>query len=134
LCICCHFSQYGLSILENSLNFLLSPLVTHCIICYSKSIDIDLEQIKLTNCEVIFLEDETNKYMDIGKFEMIYNYIRNNNIDFNRILILNDSVIICCCLKYIVDDIINDNLYEFIGILETYQQIRHAQSWWLNFN
>jgi len=138
LCMCCHFSRYGLEIVKNNLDFLLVPEISTVIICYSTNLeDLDLEILGQQigpNRNAIFLKDTLNNFMDFGKYKMIYNYIRFNKLNFDKLLLLNDSIILCDSFKNVVNDILSNQTHEFIGMLETLQCKRHCQSWWLNFN
>lgn len=140
LCICCHFGVYGLEIVKNNLNFLLVPEIDGVIICYSvgaESSDLDINETTLgvLNHRVEFLHDKPNAFMDFGKYKMVYEYVKSSIGNFDKLLLLNDSIIITGCMREVVTDIINNRKEtEFIGILETHQCKRHCQSWWLNFN
>ena len=135
LCVCCHFGIYGLEIVKNNLNCLLVPEIDGVIICYSvgpesSHLHINETTLGLLNHKVVFLHDKVNAFMDFGKYKMVHEYVKSSIGDFDKLLLLNDSIIITGCMRDVVTDIINNRKEtEFIGILETYQCGRHCQSW-----
>jgi hypothetical protein len=136
LVMACHFkNKYKTKIVKNNLSKFNNFTV---ILVYSTEIG-DIDFSEFNNFTVI--HDKLNTFYDFGKYKLAYNYIKQNNLNFNKILVMNDSIFIADNISWITEDILKNTTDDFIGILETNDAIFentplkvHYQSWWLTFN
>jgi len=142
LIMACHIKQkYGNNIINNNLEKVLNNKVNLIIIVYSTEEHVNFDKnINTNGIPVIFIHDTSNIYYDFYKYKLAYNYIKQNNIPFNWVFVMNDSVIFTENVSWIIDKITNSKNVDYIGILETNYHIFgklpmkiHYQSWWLNF-
>jgi hypothetical protein len=140
MCMACHIKKtYGDVVIKNNIKNLLSKKITTFIICYSLEEGAILDTLSLSKfiksinpIDVIFLYDELNCFLDFGKHKLVHEFVKD--INFNKIILFNDSIIICGDIKDKIEEVINSTV-PFIGSLQTRQLgYSHSQSWWLNFD
>ena len=137
----CHFTINSMFIINEFLKFSDFDNINTIIVVYSFDKSITTEIIyqhkdiftKIANkCNIVFLHDNVNKYFDFGKIACGYDYIINNNINFNYVHVINDSIIPTRKIHHIYKGIHDKmQVYDFVGVLETMQIDKHYQSWWL---
>jgi hypothetical protein len=137
----CHIkNNIGLSVIQNNINFLnQSDKIKKIIIVYSadKGVKVNFSHLQY-GIPVEIIHDDKNVYYDFDKYKMGYSYIKEKKIPFDWIFVMNDSVIICEPVTWIIDSIVTSNK-DFYGILEVNERIFnvspkvHYQSWWLCF-
>ena len=141
LIMACHIKQkYGNNIINNNLEKVLNNKVTLVIIVYSTENNVKFNKFNKFNVPVVYIHDTENVYYDFYKYKLAHEYIKQNNILFNWVFVMNDSVIFTENVSWIIDKITESNDVDYIGILETNYHIfgklpmkLHYQSWWLNF-
>ena len=121
------------------------------------SIDKDLEEIKILSkssdffcvnnfsCSDLYQKFKPNKYLFMDDYffsnEAHEDWILkrnetfkniNNNINFNYVHVINDSIIPTRNIHHIYTGIHDKmQIYDFVGVIETMQVDKHYQSWWL---
>ena len=88
-----------------------------------------------THVRFDLLFDEANRYYDFGKYSIGIRYLLDEGMEtFNSCSFVNDSVVICQSLQthwtYIHKHVSN-TLQTVFGMVESNEQHRHLQSWWL---
>jgi len=145
LVIASHIKQkYGNQIINNNLKMICdnNDKINLIIIVYSNDKDtlVDTSMKTYKGIQIVYIEDQENKFYDFYKYKLAYSYIKQNNLEFNWVLVTNDSIIITEDVSWIVDEITRSNKCTYIGILGSNGRIfeknnikKHYQSWWLNF-
>ena len=137
----CHIKKnIGLSVIQNNINFLnQSDKIKKILLVYSADEDTEIDFSPLQyGIPVEIIHDTKNVYYDFDKYKMGYSYIKEKDLPFDWVFVMNDSVIICESVTWIIDRIITSNK-DFYGILEVNERIFnippkvHYQSWWLCF-
>ena len=135
LIVACHIKK-NFDIVKNNISYFNNFKV---ILVYSFEPNADITFNNLPD-NVVLIEDTENVYYDFYKYKLAWEYINSNKINYNWVLVTNDSFIITGNIDTIINTIINDTKLDYIGILEVNEHIfennkpkLHYQSWWLNF-
>jgi hypothetical protein len=140
LIMACHIKkQFGNEVVLNNLKQVLNRTFKLVIIVYSVENGAVFKENLDIGVPVVYIKDTENIFYDFYKYKLAYDYIKKNNISFDWVFVMNDSIIITKNVNTIVNNIINSN-EDYIGILESNNHIfennprkYHYQSWWLNF-
>ena len=136
LIMACYIKKNNLKVIQNNLDYFKNKCKL-IIFVYSVEDGYVFNKDDIISDKIVFIHDKQNKYYDFYKYKLAYDYIKQNNIQFNWVFVTNDSIIICDDISWIINKIESSDK-EYIGILEVNDNLIkpfkiHYQSWWLNF-